>query len=60
MVSVLAYFSDDPSSNPDEVNRFFGKNVLEKNGNKPNRDFGLAKTLKKLRIKMKTEIRKIK
>ena len=31
MVNVLSFYSDDPSSNPDEVFNFFVKIVVEKN-----------------------------
>ena len=34
MVSVLAFYSDDPSSIPAEVYNFFCKNIVEKNENK--------------------------
>ena len=34
MVSVLAFYSDDPSSIPAEVYNFFCKIVVEKNENK--------------------------
>ena len=34
VVSVLAFYSDDPSSNPAEVYNFSVKIVIEKNENK--------------------------
>ena len=34
VVSVLAFYSDDPSSIPAEVYNFFCKNIVEKNENK--------------------------
>ena len=34
MVSVLAFYSDDPSSNPAEAYRIFCNIVFEKNENK--------------------------
>ena len=40
VVSVLAFSSDDPSSNPAEANNFFRKIVFEKNENKQKRGRG--------------------
>ena len=37
MVSMLAFYSNDPSSNPAEVYSFFFKFVLEKNKDKQKR-----------------------
>ena len=34
VVSILAFYSDDPSSNPAEAYSFFCKLVFEKNKNK--------------------------
>ena len=48
MVSVLAFYSDDPSSNPAEAYSFSVKFVFEKNENKQKRP-GLAHFFKKNR-----------
>ena len=40
VVSVLAFYSDDPSSNPAEVYNFSVKIVIEKNENKQKRGRG--------------------
>ena len=40
VVSVLAFYSDDPSSNPAEAYNFSCKNVFEKNENKQKRGRG--------------------
>ena len=40
VVSALAFYSDDPSSNPTEAYNFSGKFVFEKNENKQNRGRG--------------------
>ena len=40
VVSVLAFYSDDPSSNPAEVYNFSVKIVIEKNKNKQKRGWG--------------------
>ena len=37
VVSVLAFYSDDPSSNPAEVYNFSVKIIIEKNENKQKR-----------------------
>ena len=54
MVSMLAFYSDDPSSIPAEVYNFFCKIVVEKNKNKQ-KEAGvgpifLKKTKKKLYV----------
>ena len=46
MVSVLAFYSDDPSSIPAEVYNFFCKNIVEKNENKQ-KEAGVGPFLKK-------------
>ena len=46
MVSVLAFYSDDPSSIPAEVYNFFCKNIVEKNENKQ-KEAGVGPLLKK-------------
>ena len=46
MVSVLAFYSDDPSSIPAEVYNFFCKIVVEKNENKQ-KEAGIGPFLKK-------------
>ena len=47
VVSVLAFYSDDPSSIPAEVYNFFCKIVVEKNENKQKKRPGLAQFKKK-------------
>ena len=42
MVSVLAFYSDNPSSNPAEDCSFLLKFVFEKNDNKHKKRLGLA------------------
>ena len=37
MVSVLAFYSDDPDSNPPEVYSFYSVKLFEKNENKQKR-----------------------
>ena len=46
MVSVLAFYSDDPSSIPAEVYNFFCKIVVEKNENKQ-KEAGVGPIFKK-------------
>ena len=46
VVSVLAFYSDDPSSIPAEVYNFFCKNIVEKNENKQ-KEAGVGPLLKK-------------
>ena len=46
VVSVLAFYSDDPSSIPAEVYNFFCKIVVEKNENKQ-KEAGVGPILKK-------------
>ena len=48
MVSVLAFYSDDPSSIRAEVYNFFCKIIVEKNENKQ-KEAGLAHFFKKRR-----------
>ena len=47
MVSVLAFYSDDPSSIPAEVYNFFCKIVVEKNENKQ-KEAGVGPIFKKV------------
>ena len=49
MVSVLAFFSDEPSSNPNEVHNFSVKIDAEKNENKP-KEAGIGPFLKNKQI----------
>ena len=46
VVSVLAFYSDDPSSIPAEVYNFFCKNIVEKNENKQ-KEAGVGPLFKK-------------
>ena len=46
VVSVLAFYFDDPSSIPAEVLNFFCKNIVEKNENKQ-KEAGVGPLLKK-------------
>ena len=46
VVSVLAFYSDDPSSIPAEVYNFFCKNIVEKNETKQ-QEAGVGPFLKK-------------
>ena len=46
VVSVLAFYSDDPSSIPAEVYNFFSKNIVEKNKNKQ-KEAGVGPLFKK-------------
>ena len=47
MVSVLTFYSEDPSSNPAEAYSFFCNIVFEKNENKQKKRPGLAHFLKR-------------
>ena len=47
VVSVLAFYSDDPSSIPAEVYNFFCKIVVEKNENKQ-KEAGVGPIFKKI------------
>ena len=47
VVSVFAFYYDDPSSNPAEAYSFFGNMAFEKNENKIKKRPGLAHFLKK-------------
>ena len=51
VVSVCAFYSDDPSSNPSEAYSFFCKIVFEKNENKQ-KEAGIITFFKKELVQM--------
>ena len=58
MVSVLAFYSDDPSSIPAEVYNFFCKIVVEKNENKQ-KEAGVGPIFKKKIIQKPNKVQNL-